>query len=539
MDATINRSSSGHDNDRAGDGGKSLKELADELGLEWIEFIEAERLDLELISKVSFQFAKANLILPLKIDNDHLVAATARPLDTQPFDDLRLLYNMPAKPVVAPADVMIEAINRAYDLSADSANEIIDDIEEEGDIDSLLHGLPQDLLETSAQAPVIRLVNSIMVQAVKDKASDIHIEPYERELAVRYRIDGMLSNVVQPPKRLQSLIVSRVKIMAGLDIAEKRLPQDGRIRIVIAGAEVDIRVSVIPTSHGERVVMRLLDKAGTLLNLETIGLNEDTLKVVEKLIHLPHGIILVSGPTGSGKTTTLYAALSRINSADKNIITVEDPIEYQLSGIGQMPVNTKVGLSFATGLRSILRQDPDVIMVGEIRDLETAEIAVQASLTGHLVFSTIHTNDAAGAVTRLVDMGVEPFLISSSLVGVLAQRLVRVLCPDCRKPYTPNLDQLSELGIDPSSAPSDAVFYKAQGCPKCRNTGYRGRSGIYELLVIDEETRALIARKTDSTRIRKEAQKHGFTGMRANGFDAIIQGVTSLEEVARVTSDIV
>lgn len=538
MDTIINHSPTGHDGDNTGDAGKILKKLAEELGLEWIEFIETERLDLELISKASFQFSKANLTLPLKIESGHLLAATARPLDTQAFDDLRLLYSMPVKPVVAPVDVMIEAINRAYDLSADSADEIIDDIQEEGDIDSLLHGLPQDLLETSAQAPVIRLVNSILVQAVKDKASDIHIEPYDRELSVRYRIDGMLLNVVQPPKRLQSLIVSRVKIMAGLDIAEKRLPQDGRIRIVIAGNEVDIRVSVIPTSHGERVVMRLLDKAGMLLNLEAIGLNEDNLKIIERLIHLPHGIILVSGPTGSGKTTTLYAALSRINSADKNIITVEDPIEYQLSGIGQMPVNTKVGLSFATGLRSILRQDPDVIMVGEIRDLETAEIAVQASLTGHLVFSTIHTNDAAGAVTRLVDMGVEPFLISSSLVAVLAQRLVRVLCPDCRKPYTPNRDQLSELGLDMSFVPSGTVFYKAQGCPKCRNSGYRGRSGIYELLVIDEETRALIAQKTDSSLIRNEAEKRGFTGMRENGFDAILRGVTSVEEVARVTSDI-
>ncbi|HEB72366.1 MAG TPA: type II secretion system protein GspE [Nitrospirae bacterium] len=538
MGATITRSVGGDDDSPAGGEGKSLKEMAGELGLEWIEFIEVEHLDLELISKASFQFAKANLILPLKIEDDNLVAATARPLDTQPLDDLRLLYCMPVKPVVAPEDVMIEAINRAYDLSADSAGEIIDDIQEEGDIDSLLHGLPEDLLETSAEAPVIRLVNSILVQAVKEKASDIHIEPYERELAVRYRIDGMLLNVVQPPKRLQSLIVSRVKIMAGLDIAEKRLPQDGRIRIVIAGNEVDIRVSVIPTSHGERVVMRLLDKAGMLLNLTSIGFNQDTLEVIEKLIHLPHGIILISGPTGSGKTTTLYAALSRINSADKNIITVEDPIEYQLSGIGQMPVNTKVGLTFATGLRSILRQDPDVIMVGEIRDLETAEIAVQASLTGHLVFSTIHTNDSAGAVTRLVEMGIEPFLISSSLVGVLAQRLVRVLCKDCRKPYEPNHEQLSGLGVDPSSIPSDTLFYKAQGCSKCRDSGYRGRTGIYELLVIDDDTRALIAKKADSTMIRKTAQKRGFTGMRENGFDTMIRGVTSLEEVARVTSDI-
>ncbi len=516
-----------------------LKKLAEDMGFEWLDWIDPESVDHELVQRASLQFTKSNLTLPLKVDNGRLVVATARPLNSGPLDDLRVLYSMPVSVVVADDDVMIEAINRVYDLSADSATEIIDDIAEQDDIDSLLSGLPEDLLETSAEAPVIRLVNSVLVQAVKEKASDIHIEPYERYLAVRFRIDGVLINVVQPPKRLQSLIISRVKIMAGLDIAEKRLPQDGRLSILIAGKEVDIRISVVPTAHGERVVMRLLDKTAMLLNLDGIGLKGPALHKLTRLIQSPHGIILVSGPTGSGKTTSLYAALTRINTPDKNIITVEDPIEYQLPGVGQIPVNVKVGLTFASGLRSILRQDPDVIMVGEIRDLETAEIAVQASLTGHLVFSTIHTNDAAGAVSRLVDMGVEPFLISSSLLGVVAQRLVRVLCPSCKRPYTPSAESFAKLGMASGSLAEVEQCYKPVGCRNCRNTGYIGRTGIYEVLAIDDDIRSLITSKADSPQIKREAERLGFVGMREYGAMAVMDGTTSLEEVVRVTSDIV
>ncbi len=518
---------------------ENLKELAKELGLPFINDIDVDNIDPDLLSKTTFQFAKTYLALPLKLEDGLLTIATARPLDSGPLDDLRLVYGAPTRLTVVDPEALADAINRAYDLSSGSADEIIDDIAEEDDIDSLIHGLPDDLLETSAEAPVIRLVNSILVQAVKEKASDIHIEPYERELSVRRRVDGVLSTLVTPPKRLQSFIVSRIKIMAGLDIAEKRLPQDGRIKIVIAGKEVDIRVSIIPTAHGERVVMRLLDKASMLLELGNIGMDDDIKAKVSELIKSPHGIILVSGPTGSGKTTTLYAALSAINSIDKNIITVEDPVEYQLKGIGQMPVNPKVGLTFADGLRSILRQDPDVIMVGEIRDLETAQIAVQASLTGHLVFSTIHTNDSAGAVTRLIDMGVEPFLISSSLIAVVAQRLVRVLCQQCRVPFRPEPIQLSELDIDESLISVGDTFYKPKGCDECRNTGYRGRTGIYELLEVDDTIRSLITSGADTASIKDEAVKRGFVDMKANGVKAVVNGVTSIEELMRVTSDII
>lgn len=518
-------------------GAAGPEELAGELGLEYAETIDINTVDPEVVSRASFQFAKASLTLPMRMEEGELIAATARPLDVQATDDLRVIYGAPVRLVVAAEKTVIDAINHAFDLSADTTRDIIDDIEEEGDIDAALHALPEDLLETSAAAPVIRLVNSVLAQAVKARASDIHIEPYERDLVVRYRIDGILNNVAAPPKRLQPLIASRVKIISGLDIAEKRLPQDGRMKIVIAGKEVDIRVSVIPTAHGERVVMRLLDRASMLIDLDSLGLRGRMLDRLKKLILSPHGIILVSGPTGSGKTTTLYAALSRINSEDKNIITVEDPIEYQLPGIGQMQVLPKIGLTFANGLRSILRQDPDVIMVGEIRDLETAEIAVQASLTGHLVFSTVHTNDAAGAVTRLVDMGVEPFLISSSVLAVVAQRLVRTLCKTCREPYEPSPESLAELGSP--ALPPGALFYRAHGCPACRETGYSGRTGIYELLVIDDDIRSLIVKKADASEIRREATRRGFATMREYSLDYITNGVTSLEEVARVTSDIV
>ncbi|HEY8370360.1 MAG TPA: type II secretion system ATPase GspE, partial [Thermodesulfobacteriota bacterium] len=378
--------------------------------------------------------------------------------------------------------------------------------------------------------------NSLLFQAVKARASDIHVEPYERELVVRFRIDGVLYNVLNPPKRFQSSILSRIKVMGGLNIAEKRLPQDGRIRIKIAGKDVDIRLSVVPTAFGERAVMRLLDKGSHILDLADIGLAEDHLDKLARLIKRPNGIILVTGPTGSGKTTTLYAALSRINSPDKNIITVEDPIEYQIRGIGQIQVNPKIDLTFANGLRSILRQDPDVIMVGEIRDTETAEIAIQASLTGHLVFSTLHTNDAPGAVTRLIDMGIEPFLVSSSVIAIMAQRLVRHVCTACREFYMPTEAELVDLGLDPSRVPAQG-FARGRGCEACMRTGYRGRSGIYELMLVDSGVRDLVMKNADAATIRNYAISKGMRTLREDGIRKLLAGQTTVEEVLRVTQE--
>ncbi len=523
-----------------------LKELADELGLPWMERVDLTTLDKAVIMKTPFHFARARSILPLRIEENAVVTATARPEDVESGDDLRLIYGMPIRLVVVPGDALAAAVNAAYDLSAHSASDVVDDIAlKEGDLDELVHGLPEDLLDTSAEAPVIRLVNSVLVEAAKEKASDIHIEPYERELKVRFRVDGALRDIVRPPKKLQPVIISRVKIMAGLDIAEKRLPQDGRIKIVIAGKEIDVRVSTIPTAHGERVVMRLLDKSSMLIGFDQIGMGAAIKQKMGKLIHAPHGIILVSGPTGAGKTTTLYAALTAINKPELNIITVEDPVEYQLSGVGQVQVNSRIGLTFASGLRSILRQDPDVIMVGEIRDAETAQIAVQASLTGHLVFSTIHTNDAAGAVTRLTDMGIEPFLIASSLVGVAAQRLVRTLCKNCRSTRPATEEDLLQLGLTPADIDrfdlraklTDGVVGTPVGCSDCRGSGYRGRVGLYELLLVDDDVRSQIVRNADATAIRKTAVTSGMTPMRVAGAETVLSGATSMEEVIRVTSD--
>ncbi len=519
---------------------EELEELAGELCLPYLTDLDEERIDYDILAKTPFQFARDNFILPLRREGNAVLVVTSRPTAVQPLGDLRLIYATPIKVCVAPVDLLVEAINTAYDLSSHTASEVVDDItEENSDLNALVHGLPEDLLETSAEAPVIRLVNSILMQSAKEKASDIHIEPYERSLAVRFRVDGVLRNVINPPKKLQPLLVSRIKIMAGLNIAEKRLPQDGRLKIVIAGKEIDIRISVIPTAHGERVVMRLLDKSAMALGFSQIGMDDHLRSEVEKLIAVPHGVILVSGPTGSGKTTTLYTALSAINSPGRNIITVEDPVEYQLPGIGQMQVNTKIGLTFADGLRSILRQDPDVIMVGEIRDTETAQIAVQASLTGHLVFSTIHTNDSAGAVTRLFDMGVEPFLIASSLLAALAQRLVRVLCPQCKIEYRPESENLSKLGEE--KIPETATFYRPAAdttCKSCKGSGYKGRTGIYELLPVDDDIRSMIVKNCDTSEIRRTAAKRGFTTMRQYGAKIVFNGTTSLEEVIRVTSDI-
>jgi general secretion pathway protein E len=413
---------------------------------------------------------------------------------------------------------------------------VIEEIEGR-DTDDLSTSLePRDLLDSSDEAPIIRFVNSLITQGFKERASDIHIEPFEQELIVRYRIDGILYEVNKPPLKAHAGIVSRIKILAQLDIAEKRLPQDGRFRVRMGGRDMDIRVSTLPTAFGERVVLRLLDKAASILSLEEIGLESTLLKPFEEMINKNHGIFLVTGPTGSGKTTTLYAALTRLNNRDKNIITVEDPIEYQLPGVGQIQVNPKIDMTFANGLRSILRQDPDIIMVGEIRDRETAEIAVQSALTGHMVFSTLHTNDAAGALTRLVEMGIEPFLAASSIVGIFAQRLIRSICPHCKEPHQPPEELLLEISSE-NPLQAGTTFYRGAGCDKCMQIGYWGRTGIYELLKVNDTVRELLLQDKDAASIKKAAVEDGMRSLRTAGLAKALQGVTTLEEVMRVTQE--
>lgn len=428
-----------------------------------------------------------------------------------------------------------QLLQQTYEDQNNSAMQAMEGFEEDASLESVASALPEpaDLLESEDDAPIIRLINAVLTEAVKENASDIHVEPFENRLVVRFRVDGVLREVMQSRRAVAPLVVSRIKVMAKLDIAEKRLPQDGRISLKIAGRAVDVRVSTIPSGHGERVVLRLLDKQAGRLDLEHLGMAAKTMRTMDSLIHKPHGIILVTGPTGSGKTTTLYAALSRINDRTRNILTVEDPIEYYLDGIGQMQVNSKVDMTFARGLRAILRQDPDVVMVGEIRDLETAEIAVQASLTGHLVLSTLHTNTAVGAVTRLRDMGVEPFLLSSSLLGVMAQRLVRLLCPACKQAYTPTETELEFLGTDSADG---ITLYHAQGCAECNQLGYAGRTGIYELIAVDDDMRTMIHDGTGEQQLERHARKSS-ASIRADGRRRVLNGETTIEEVLRVTRE--
>ena len=515
-----------------------LKALAAKLRIPYIKNLEAEGLDPSLISKLPIAFSKKHKVVPVKMEDGVLTVATLDPLNYEPLDDLRLILGCrEVRPVLSSEREVLQAINRFYEQSADTPEEMIQSLDTEIS-DRLLQELEetQDLLDVSDEAPVIKLVNLILFQAVKERASDIHIEPFQKELKVRYRIDGILYQRLNPPKRYQSAIISRLKIMAKLDIAEKRLPQDGRIPIKIADKDIDIRVSIVPTTFGERVVLRLLDKGSVHFGVEEIGLPRDMLQNLEDLINRPNGMLLVTGPTGSGKTTTLYASLSRINTPDKNIITIEDPVEYQLWGIGQIQVNPKIGLTFAHGLRSVLRHDPDVILVGEIRDAETAEIAIQSALTGHLVFSTLHTNDAASAVTRLVDMGIEPFLVASVIRVILAQRLIRVICPECKEGYIPEAEALREIGIVPSQLERKMV-YQGKGCPACSETGYRGRTGIYEMLIVSEAIRHLIMKKADSTSICRKAIEEGMKTLREDGARKVVAGVTTLEEVVRVTRE--
>ncbi|WP_313305894.1 type II secretion system ATPase GspE [Stutzerimonas balearica] len=428
-----------------------------------------------------------------------------------------------------------QALGAAYQHDSSAAMLMVEGIGNDLDLHSLADQIPEteDLLEQEDDAPIIRLINAILGEAIAENASDIHIETFEKRLVIRFRVDGILREVVQPKRELAALLVSRIKVMARLDIAEKRIPQDGRISLRVGGREVDIRVSTLPSANGERVVLRLLDKQAGRLTLRHLGMSAQDRRLLEQTVKKPHGIILVTGPTGSGKTTTLYAALTTLNDRTRNILTVEDPIEYNLEGIGQTQVNTKVDMTFARGLRAILRQDPDVVMVGEIRDQETADMAVQASLTGHLVLSTLHTNSAIGAVTRLVDMGVEPFLIASSLLGVLAQRLVRVLCDDCKRPYVADAAECALVGADPAAPPT---LYHAEGCEVCRNLGYRGRTGIYELVVFDDRLRSMVHTRASEQDMLRHARQLG-PGIREDGMRKVREGVTTIEEVLRVTRE--
>jgi general secretion pathway protein E len=493
-------------------------------------------LDREVSQALPYHFAKRHGVISARRDGDTVEVWALAQARGEILAELGRALGRPVRVVeVAPEDFN-RALNRAYERGVNEAADIIDDMGEDMDLSLVAESLPavEDLLESEDDAPVIRLINALLSQAVRDNASDIHLEPFETRSVVRFRLDGVLRDVMEIKKALHSLLVSRVKVMARLDIAEKRLPQDGRMSLRLAGHPVDVRVSTLPTAHGERVVLRLLDKQIGRLELHGLGMSDDTLVSLRHQIEQPHGIILVTGPTGSGKTTTLYAALSELDTEKLNIMTVEDPIEYDLEGVGQTQVNSKIDLSFARALRALLRQDPDVIMIGEIRDLETAQIAVQASLTGHLVLATLHTNDAAGAITRLVDMGVEPFLVASSLISVLAQRLVRRLCPACRQPHTPTDAEREQLGMKPDD---DGQIYTAVGCPACNHTGYQHRSGIYELLQVDEGMRDLIHDQASEAELRQHAIRAGMRILRQDGLRWVRDGETTLEEVIRVSRE--
>ena len=515
---------------------------------------KVEDIPVELIDKLPINFARQRLVLPIGRDaSGRVMVVIADPAAVDVIDAVGVLLSEPVEPVVASSAKIVDHINKTYTRLRGAGAELEvgakkdDEESEEFQSEELV-----DMLDANDEAPIIRWVNSLMFQAAKERASDIHIEPGEKEIVVRYRVDGVLREAKRAPKKFQASIIARVKIMAGLNIAEKRLPQDGRIRRKMAGKDVDMRVATAPTAGGERITIRLLDRSSVLLGLGDIGFAADQLETIRGIIKRPHGILLVTGPTGSGKTTTLYACLSEINAPDINILTVEDPVEYQLEGISQTQVNSKIDLTFASGLRSFLRHDPDVIMVGEIRDRETAEVAITASLTGHLVLSTVHTNDAAGGITRLVDMGIEPFLVASSLVGLLAQRLVRRPCYECARAVRPSEEVLRELGLDPRTfyaggyhfpavkgerPPPVGTVFEPVGCHACGQLGYRGRTGIYELLMISDQVRRLTLDKADAGSIRNAALEAGMVSLRFDGARKVVQGMTTPEEVMLMTAE--
>ncbi len=513
-----------------------LMAVAQQHNLKWLKTLEFE--DSEgILKNLPLPFLKKNTVVPFKCVKGIVTIAVDDPFKLQIIDDMRLSFaGRKCEIVIAPPEEILSVIHQYFEPTvSETTDSVIEDLEE-SDFEILTSGVieTEDILDMANDAPIIRLVNTIIRQAVSDRASDIHFEPYEKELVVRFRIDGILYKVFTPPKKFQPAIISRVKIMANLNIAENRLPQDGRIQIKIGGKDIDIRVSVFPTYYGERIVLRLLNKTDMKFDLDSLGMDDYSFDVFKSIITKTHGIVMVTGPTGSGKSTTLYSVLMRLNNPDVNILTVEDPIEYQLTGVGQMQVKPKIDLTFAAGLRSILRQDPDIIMIGEIRDLETAEIAVQAALTGHRVFSTLHTNDAASGITRLIDMGVEPFLIASSVNAFIAQRLVRVICPHCKTTYKPTPAQLSDLGLKPSAL-QKGMLYQGKGCEKCLNTGYAGRLGIYEILPVTSTIRKLILTQADASEIKEAAMVEGMKTLLQDGLSKAIKGLTTVEEVLRVS----
>ncbi len=541
---------------RATTGVEVARALAAECGLPYVEKVDVNAVPIQVATRLPIGFSRAHKLVVVDEDEQAVHVLCADPLDTMGLDDVRATFAKPVRATVGASDMVVDAINRVYERQ--ETNSELQSDEALGEEDE------QDILDSDDDAPIIRWVNSLFSQAVKERASDIHIEPEEREVFVRYRIDGQLYVARRASKQFMSSVVARVKIMAGLNIAEKRLPQDGRISLKIAGRSIDVRVSTIPTSReAERIVMRLLHKTNILLDLNELGFSTRDYHLMDSLIHRPNGIVLVTGPTGSGKTTTLYACLNKINRPNINILTAEDPVEYEISGVHQVAVQPKIGLTFASAMRAFLRQDPDVIMVGEIRDRETAEIAMHASMTGHLVLSTIHTNDAAGAFTRLVDMGIEPFRVRSTVIGVLAQRLVRLLCQHCREPYEATDHELEQLGIDeertrrrdtrePSHVyvvhgvpyepigwrgPGLPTFYRARGCDQCDHKGYSGRKGIYELLMADDAVGAMILKNVDAQTIKRVAQNQGMDSLRDDGARKVFEGRSTVSEVLAATQE--
>ena len=493
----------------------------------------------EFTEFIPIRYAKKNVFFPLKKDRNNLEVAITNPELSHPLDDLARHFKCHIEPVISHKQAVLDLINRAYDESSASTEEAVDQLDSEETFENILAvEEPEDLLDATDEEPVKRLVNSLLWQAAKDEASDVHIDPTPRDSIVRYRIDGVLQQVTVFPRQVHVTVVNRIKVVSRLDIAQKGLPQDGRSMVLIAGRKIDIRVSTVPTVHGEKIVMRLLYQDEKLMQLRQLGLAKYILNPYQRMVHSSGGIILVTGPTGSGKTTTLYASLAEIDHEARHVITIEEPVEYKLSGYSQIEVKPKLGLTFANALRSALRQDPDVIMVGEMRDTETAQIAIQSALTGHLVFSTVHTNSAPATITRLIDMGIEPFLVSSTIVGILAQRLVRRICPDCRKSYQPHPEQLRELGItEKNFSKIKRSFYRGEGCDKCRQTGYRGRIGIHELLKITEGLKNTILKSSDSTTIKKQGLKEKMITLRRDGVNKILHGLTTVEEILSITSE--
>ncbi len=513
-----------------------LKLFAEALGFEYLSEINSSSVPVEFVEKVPANYAQHHYLVGIKNDPEdtELTVAISTPLNTDAIDNVSKMTGLPVRGVLATRATVTAVIDVAYEQKSTVIEEVAEELDAQN-LDQLVDEVASsdDLLDVVNRPPVIRLVNDILFRALQLRASDIHVHPYEAKIQIRYRIDGILYDVLSLNRNVLSLVVSRIKVMAGMDIAERRMPQDGRCSVRIGQREIDLRVSTVPTSYGERSVLRLLDKSSGIFQLDELGLWKEDLKKFDGLLGRSHGVIFVTGPTGSGKSTTLYASLNRINSKEKNVITIEDPIEYQLDGISQMQVTTKKGMTFVTALRHVLRQDPDVIMIGEVRDQETARMAIQSSLTGHLVFSTLHTNDSAGAVSRLLDLGVEPYLASSSLIAILAQRLVRKICQNCKQQYEPTQHELRELGLGPTEI--DDSFFVGAGCEKCFDTGYRGRTGIYELMLISEQVRDLIYKRETAGVIKKTAIDAGLQTLRMDGARKVAEGTTTIAEVLRVT----